>query len=131
MDDYCALEACNELYRTSREFGFMRRARKYAEKITKRYVPMTNQSGYLSHDETGRPFFSPAEEGAPIMALLHYAEIEKEAEQKETAIGTAERVMRFMLEMTNRVANPFGYAREYAQDADGKRKECFFLPAQF
>lgn len=128
MDDYCALEACNELYRTSREFGFMRRARKYAEKITKRYVPMTNQSGYLSHDETGRPFFSPAEEGAPIMALLHYAEIEKEAEQKETAIGTAERVMRFMLEMTNRVANPFGYAREYAQDADGKRKECFFFP---
>ena len=128
MDDYCALEACNELYRTSREFGFMRRARRYAEKIIGHYVPMTEQSGYLSHDETDRPFFSPAEEGAPVMALLHYAEIEKERERRDAAIQTAGRIMRFMLEMTNRVANPFGYAREYAQDAAGNRKEQFFFP---
>lgn len=128
MDEYCALEACIELYRTSREFGFMRRARKYADKIMKHYVERTEQSGYLSHDETDRPFFSPAEEGAPIMALLHYAEIEKEVDRREKAIETAEKVMRFLLEMTNRVSNPFGYAREYTQDRQGNRKEQFFFP---
>lgn len=128
MDDYCALEACIELYRTSREYGFMRRARLYAKKITGRYVAMTERSGYLSHDETGRPYFSPAEEGAPVMALLHYAEIENNSALRKEALETAENVMRFMMEMTDRVANPFGYAREYAQDAHGCRKEQFFFP---
>lgn len=128
MDEYCALEACIELYRTSREFGFMRRSRKYADRIMSHYVEKTDRSGYLSHDETDRPFFSPAEEGAPVMALLHYAEIEKEAGRKQKAIDTAEKVMRFLLEMTNRVSNPFGYAREYTQDRDGNRKEQFFFP---
>lgn len=128
MDEYCALEACVELYRTAREFGFMRRARSYAERIMGHYVAKTDSSGYLSHDETDRPFFSPAEEGAPVMALLHYAEIEKEASRKQEAIATAEKVMRFLLEMTNRVSNPFGYAREYAQDREGNRKEQFFFP---
>ncbi|MBD5094933.1 MAG: glycoside hydrolase [Subdoligranulum sp.] len=128
MDEYCALEACVELYRTSREFGFMRRARTYADKIIGHYIGKTERSGYLSHDETDRPFFSPAEEGAPVMALLHYAEIEKEAPRRERAIDTAEKVMRFLLEMTNRVSNPFGYAREYTQDKEGRRKEQFFFP---
>ena len=36
--------------------------------------------------------------------------------------------MRFLLEMTNRVSNPFGYAREYTQDRNGNRKEQFFFP---
>ncbi len=128
MDEYCALEACIELYRTSREFGFMRRARNYAEKIMGHYIGRTERSGYLSHDETDRPFFSPAEEGAPVMALLHYTEIEKDAERREKAIETAEKVMWFLLEMTNRVSNPFGYAREYIQDREGNRREQFFFP---
>ena len=128
MDEYCALEACVELYRTSREFGFMRRCRLYADRIMGHYIAKTEHSGYLSHDDTDRPFFSPAEEGAPVMALLHYAEIEKDAQRRAAAVAAAERVMRFLLEMTNRVSNPFGYAREYTQDRYGNRKEQFFFP---
>ncbi len=128
MDEYSALEACTELYRTSREFGFLRRARTYAEKIQNHYVPVKENCGYLSHDETDRPFFSAAEEGAPVLALLHYMSIEKDAQCKFQALETAEKVMRYALEITGAVSNPFGYAREFIQDRDGKRRIQFFFP---
>lgn len=128
MDEYSALEACNELYKTSHEFGFMSRARKYAEMVENHYVEMAPDCGYLSHDETDRPFFSPAEEGAPVIALLNYYEIERNVDKKEKALDIAERVMRFQLQITHETSNPFGYAREYIQDRDGNRRTQFFFP---
>lgn len=128
MDEYSALEACIELYHASREYGFLRRARQYAAKIQGHYVPMTEESGYLSHDETDRPFFSAAEEGAPVLALLHYYQLEKDAALRAKALTTCERIMRYALEITHHTSNPFGYAREYIQDREGNRREQFFFP---
>ena len=128
MDEYSALEACVELYKTSREFGFLTRARKYADRLISHYIPMSETDGYLSHDETDRPFFSPAEEGAPLLALLHYRSIEKDERRRAEALRVAESVLRFALRITDEVDNPFGYAREYMQDAKGNRRAQFFFP---
>ena len=128
IDVYAALEAAVELYKTSREQGFMARARKYAEKLFMHYIPINDVSGYFSHDGTDRPFFSPAEEGAPVLALLDYVEIEKDCNKRQLAIDISSKVMRHLLDITHNVANPFGYAREYIQDRSGNRREQFFFP---
>ncbi len=128
IDDYSALEAAVELYKTSREHGFMTRSRKYANKLIERFVPIDDNSGYLRHDDTDRPFFSPAEEGMPVLALLDYTEIEKDSSHSILAVAIAEKIMRHLLSVTHRVSNPFGYAREYIQDRHGNRREQFFFP---
>lgn len=128
LDEFCALEASTELYKASLEPAFLIRAGKLAEKVMAHYTAVTDDSGYLSVNDTDRPFFSASDEGAPVVALLNYYKIEKDREKKEKALDIAEKVMRFALHITNEVSNPFGYARMFCQDRDGVRKKQFFFP---
>ena len=129
IDEFCALEALVELFKSSKEVGFLNRARDMAKRIMDKYVPVTDNSGYFAiADGTDRPFYSAVDEGAPVVALLNYYAIEPNCCLKKAALATAEKAMRFALDITNEVANPFGYARLYYQDKDNKRGKQFFFP---
>lgn len=128
LDEFCALEAAVELYRASLEVGFLNRARNLAERVMSHFVAASDDSGYFSVDEAGRPYFSATDEGTPVVALLNYYQIEKNRGCREKVLNIAEQAMRFELNITNEVENPFGYARIFYQDRDGVRGKQFFFP---
>lgn len=128
LDEYCALDAVVEIYKTTKEYDYLRRARAMAKRIMAHYVPVDDTMGYLSVNETDRPFFHAADAGMPVVNLLNYVAIEREQEDKQAAIDICEKVMRYQLHVTNKVANPFGYARQYVQHGDGSRCDQFFYP---
>ena len=117
-----------EIYKTTKEYDYLRRARAMAKRIMAHYVPVDDTMGYLSVNETDRPFFHAADAGMPVVNLLNYVAIEREQEDKQAAIDICEKVMRYQLHVTNKVANPFGYARQYVQHGDGSRCDQFFYP---
>jgi hypothetical protein len=128
VDEFCALDALVELYKSSGEIGFLFRARDMAQRIIKKFVPVDGNSGYFSVNGTDRPYFSATDEGTPVIALLNYHRIEMDGALRKNALDTAIKVMRFALDITNEVSNPFGYARIFAQDKSGKKTKQFFFP---
>jgi hypothetical protein len=128
LDEFCALEAAVELYKASNEMGFLFRARDLADKVMAHYIPVSDDSGYFSVNETDRPFFSATDEGTPVIALLNFLQIEKDPDRKAKILDLSEKAMRFKLSLTSEVSNPFGYARLFYEDKDGKRGHQFFFP---
>lgn len=128
VDFYCALDAYVEIYKTTREYGYLVRAREMAEKLMNLYVAIDDNMGYMSADETERPFFHACDAGMPVVNLLNYFEIEPEAERKAKVVDLCEKVMRYQISITEEVNNPFGYARQFVQDVEGNRKVQFFYP---
>lgn len=128
IDEYCALDAVIEIYKTTREIDYLRRARALAKRIIDRYVPIDDKMGYLRVDDTDRPFFHAADAGMPVVNLLKYCEVERQKADKAEVIAVCEKLMRHELAVTNEVANPFGYARQYVQHGDGSRCNQFFYP---
>ena len=64
IDEFCALEALVELYRTTREYDYLRQARTMAGKVLAR-LKEHNGAAYLEMDE-GKPFHHAADEGLPV-----------------------------------------------------------------
>lgn len=128
VDYYCALDAYVELYKTTREYGYLVRARDMAEKLMSLYIAVDENMGYMSADETGRPFFHAADAGMPVVNLINYYEIESDKCKKAAVLELCEKVMKYQISITKEVANPFGYARQYIQNIEGKRKVRFFFP---
>ncbi len=128
VDHYCALDAYVELYKTTREYGYLVRTRDMAEKLMSHYVEVDDTKGYMSADDGDRPFFHAADAGMPVVNLLNYLEIEPEADRRAKVLDICEKVMRYQISITDEVANPFGYARQYVQDVEGNRRTQFFYP---
>ena len=128
VDEYCALDAVIEIYKTTREIDYLRRARAMAKRICDRYIAIDETKGYLRVNDTDRPFFHAADAGLPVVALLNYCEIERDAACKAATIDICEKLMRQEIAVTNKVANPFGYARQFVQHGDGTKCDQFFYP---
>ncbi|MFZ2538804.1 MAG: glycoside hydrolase family 9 protein [Oscillospiraceae bacterium] len=128
VDAYCCLDALVEIYKTTREYDYLRRAREMADKVIANYVAVDNTMGYLSVNGTDRPYFHAADEGMPIVNLLNYCNIEIDKELKEKALDIAKKLMKHQISITNAVNNPFGYARIFCQGGDGVKKTQFFYP---
>lgn len=128
LDEYCALAALIEIYKTTREYDYLRRARDMAARIEARYIPVDESMGYLAVNEEARPFFHTTDTGIPCINLLDYCDIEPDEDLRAKAQDIAERVMRYELHITGEVANPFGYARQLVEHADGSRVTQFFYP---
>ena len=128
LDEYCALDATIEIYKTTKEIDYLRKARAMAKRITDRYVPVDDTMGYLRVNDTDRPFFHAADAGMPMVNLLNYCAIERQKEDKEAVLAICEKLMRHELYITGKVNNPFGYARQYVQHGDGSRCDQFFYP---
>lgn len=110
-----------EIYKGSREVGFLNRARDMAQRVMGHYVQVTENSGYFSVNDTDRPYFSATDEGTTVVALLNYCGIEPDAARRAKALAIAEKAMRFHLDITGEVKNPFVYARVFYQNREGAR----------
>jgi hypothetical protein len=128
IDDYCALLAATELFNATQNAAYQQAAGIRAESLVKRLSTDERYAGWWRADEDGtRPFFHAADAGLPVVALMRYLQIESDAGRK-AAVGEAVLAsLQFELAITKEGVNPYGYARQYITDVDGKRGS-FFMP---
>lgn len=125
IDDYCALIAVTELWRSTQEYAYLMEARCFARAIAGRTVP-TGEGMRRLEMAPGEPFYSAADEGLPVIALLQYAQVEMDVAQASAARQCAEEIMRYKLALTDSVANPFGYPLLEVRLGEEIKKQFFF-----
>jgi hypothetical protein len=129
IDDYCALMAATELFAATKKPAYLASARQRRDSLVGRLAKDQLFSDFWRADSAGRrSYFHGAEAGLPVLALLRYREIEPEAGPREQVMQTIKRSLAFELKVTREVANPFGYARQYVTELDGKKHSAFFMP---
>jgi len=131
IDDYCALLAASELFAASRDTQYLNAARKRAESLCQRISQDENHHGWWRSDDTGdRPFFHASDAGLPVVALCRYLDLEDEPDYRSHAIKAIQSAMEFQIKITDEVANPFGYPRQYTKALNGPKQVSFFIPHQ-
>ncbi|MDB5105417.1 MAG: glycosyl transferase [Fibrobacteres bacterium] len=123
MDDYCALMAATELWIATDDVLYQTEARKRAQNLANR----VSSAGYFIADDGTRPFWSACDAGLPIWALVRYLDKEKDGASRTIALTAIRKNLDWQLSITNKVQNPFGYARQ-AISYKGAMKESFFVP---
>lgn len=130
IDDYTALLAATELYAATEKEDYLTAARARATNL----IGRLSEDGYFwSDDAKTRPFWHASDAGLPLIALIRYAEIENKIEttsSKELVKGALDAISkhyRWLLDITNKVDNPFGYARQ-TYKTGGNIKDGFFIP---
>lgn len=128
VDDYCALMAATELYKATKEKIYKVAADKRANSLSNRLIqnPATGLY-YWRADDKDRPFFHAADAGLPVVSLVKYLSI-ADSNTKQKILTTVKNALRSEMDISAEVNNPFGYARQYVQNKDGKRKSTFFFP---
>lgn len=130
IDDYTALMAAVELFNATREPRFLDAARLRAESLMGR---QTAAGGFIS-DGASRPYYHAVEAGLPVLSLSHYLAIETQEARRERASSAIAAALKYEVAITDRVANPYGYARQAFQLAsrggkpEGEVREGFFIP---
>ncbi len=127
LDDYCALVAATELLRTTRKPVYAQAAKRRADSLLGRLVSSGGYKDYWRADAQDRPFFNASDAGAPIVALVEYYSLADKAEQTRI-LDAMKRSFEFELSITREIPNPFGLARQYVQNKQGKRRTSFFYP---
>src|SRR5581483_1282279 len=127
VDDYCALAAATELYRTTHNEKYKQAADRRARSLMSRQISAGGYQNYWRADDAQRPFFHASDGGFPVVSLLYYSEIAN-ATTKQQGLDTVRKTLEFEFTMTSEVNNPFGYSREYVQDKTGARRTSFFFP---
>ena len=122
IDDYTALMAASELYATTQDTAYRADARLRAASLAGRIT----LDGYFNSNKAGtRPYWHAADAGLPLVALTRYLEVDPAA---DPSIAAAMRThLGYLVGVTNKVANPFGYARQTFKTG-GAIKEGFFIP---
>lgn len=130
IDDYTALMAAVELFHATREPRFLDAARVRADNLLQR---QTADGGFIS-DGGSRPYYHAVEAGLPALSLGWYADIETDAARRDRARQAIAAALRHEIAITQRVSNPYGYARQAFQLAsrggkpEGAVREGFFIP---
>ncbi len=127
LDDYCALIAATELYRTTHADKYRDAARIRANSLVARLATQGQWHDYWRADAGTRPFFHPSDAGLPVISLLEYYEFAAPAEQ-QTIRDAIKRSLRFELAVTREINNPFGYARQLVRMGNGSVRTAFFFP---
>ena len=123
IDDYCALMAATELWIATDSSLYRDEARKRAQNLNKRM----SAEGYFISNDTNRPYWHASDAGLPVVALTRYLDKEKDEVLRTQALTTIKKSLDYNLAVTNRVSNPFGYARQSFL-YQGKVKDGFFIP---
>lgn len=129
IDDYTALMAAVELFHATREPRFLDAARLRAESLMGR---QTAAGGFIS-DGGARPYYHAVEAGLPALSLSHYLAIETQQARRGRATAVIAAALKHEVAITQRVSNPYGYARQAFQlapngKAEGEVMEGFFIP---
>ena len=123
IDDYCALMAATELWIATDKPLYRDEARKRAANLNKR---MTTE-GYFIANDANRPYWHASDAGLPVIALTRYLDKEKDEALRTAALATIKKSLKYNIEVTNRVSNPFGYARQSFL-YKGAVKDGYFIP---
>ena len=114
IDDYTALMAAVELYRTTANDCYLQYAGERAASLGERLTP----AGFFLAGDGERPYFHAVEAGLPLVALLHYFEVEKDSALRANALSVVRSALEYQLELDAEVPNPFGYPRQNFQTFD-------------
>ena len=75
IDEYCALIASVELYKTTHQTCYLEEARTWAKRLTSRQQSDANVSHYWSaNDDGSRPYFHAAEAGLPCNRTMRVSQ---------------------------------------------------------
>jgi len=127
VDDYCALVAATELYKTTENHLYKKAADLRAQNLLDRLASDRIHTNYFRSDDGDRPFFHASDAGLPILSLLFYVDM-ADNKTKIEILHTVRKYLEFELKITNEVNNPFGYCRQYVQNKQGNRRSSFFFP---
>ncbi len=147
IDDYTALLAATELYVATDKVDYLKDARARAKNLIKR---LSDDGYFWSDDARTRPFWHASDAGLPLVALVRYAEIESKITvnspsnlidwycvdmigapcynfNAKEALDAIKTHYDWLISITNKVDNPFGYARQ-TYKTQGSVKDGFFIP---
>ncbi len=128
IDEYCALLASVELYRSTQDAFYLSEARRWSQALMLRQTSDENFEHFWSANQDGsRPYFHSAEAGLPTIALTEYLAIESDQALRQTTLSVIENAVRFELTISQQVANPFGYPRQYVKAVDSDKRDAFFI----
>ncbi|MGF1713811.1 glycoside hydrolase family 9 protein [Photobacterium chitinilyticum] len=129
IDEYCALLAAVELFRTTGNRRYLDEARSWAKKLASRQHSDHEQTHYWSANSDGsRPYYHASEAGLPAISLMQYLAIETDEKWQQSLNAILANTLRFELNITQEVNNPFGYPRQYVKPVDGEKFSTFFIP---
>ena len=140
IDDYTALLAATELYIATGKSQYLTDAQARAEHLAGR---LSDDGYFWSDDDKKRPFWHASDAGLPLMALVRYLEAEAMIDYEPCAPGVEcdipgaatmraamaaiEKHLKWLVGITNKVDNPFGYARQ-TYKTNNNIKDGFFIP---
>lgn len=130
IDDYTALMAAVELFNATQEPRFLDAARLRAESLMSRQTA----AGSFISDGGSRPYYHAVEAGLPALSLSYYLAAETQAARRDRTSAAIAAALKHEIAITQRVSNPYGYARQAFQlvgqggKAEGEVREGFFIP---
>lgn len=123
IDDMCALMAAAELWIATDDPAYRDDARKRMQNLAGRVTA----EGYFRANDGNRPFWHSADAGLPVVALVRYLDKETDPANRAAALAAIKKNLDYQLNVTYRVGNPFGYARQTFL-YNGAVKDGFFIP---
>ncbi|AQW58634.1 glycoside hydrolase family 9 protein [Vibrio owensii] len=128
IDEYCALLAAVELFKTTKEARYLEESRVWANRLSARQMNDEHiQHFWAANQDGSRPYFHAAEAGLPVIALCEYLAIEDDSERASVAKQIITQACEFEVSITNRVKNPFGYPRQYVKGVNEAKRDAFFV----
>ncbi|WP_435103609.1 glycoside hydrolase family 9 protein [Arhodomonas sp. AD133] len=126
LDEYCALIAADELYRTTENAWYAEQATAWAERVLGRAV--AGEAFFWQADRSGRrPFFHACDAGMPAIALLRAADASA-SDQAARLRSVALAAVDDELARTAEVANPYRYPRQAVKAVNATVETRFFIP---
>ncbi|MCC2523019.1 glycoside hydrolase family 9 protein [Vibrio coralliilyticus] len=128
IDEYCALMACAELYKTTQNHLYLEESRYWAARLMLRQQSdELTQNFWSANNDGSRPYYHAAEAGLPVIALCLYLEIEDDPQRRQSTVDTITHACQFELSISTKVANPFGYPRQYVKGVNQAKQDAFFI----
>ncbi|EPD6974518.1 glycoside hydrolase family 9 protein [Vibrio sp. Vb2704] len=128
IDEYCALLACVELFKATKETRYLEESRLWAQRLVARQMSDEQIQHFWSANQNGsRPYFHAAEAGLPVIALCEYLSIEDDSARTESVKRIVNLACEFEITISNKVINPFGYPRQYVKGVNESKREAFFV----
>ncbi|MDR9828412.1 glycoside hydrolase family 9 protein [Vibrio sp. FNV 38] len=128
IDEYCALLASVELYKSSDIDFYLNEARTWAKALLSRQKSDENFEHFWSANSDGtRPYYHAAEAGLPVIALSEFLSIENNTELATQVQQVIQQACLFELTITRKVENPFSYPRQYVKGVDEPKRDAFFI----
>lgn len=107
IDEYCALMAAVELYKTTQNIRYIQEARTWALRVMSRQCSDEQQQHFGAANSDGsRPYYHAAEAGLPDIALLQYVAIEPKDQEHLAAEQVIKQALQFELTISQEVSNP-------------------------